>query len=188
MSFESELTRDEFEDICSDIWIRMLEPIQTSLEQAELTIDALEKVVVVGGSTRIPKIRSTLQDYFGKSKVHIAEQPEKSIAEGAAWLAFSRANPEKVLQLTFMGLGDPEARQLQTRDYPALMAFTDGIKFNATIIKVPRSSPFEAQGLFDQQIALGKKDVVQVLDSLYNHMTRYTISSDDQVALQPLES
>ena len=75
-----------------------------------MTIDALEKVVVVGGSTRIPKIRSTLKDYFGASKVYIAEQPEQSIAEGAAWLAFSRANPEKVLQLTFMGLGDPEAR------------------------------------------------------------------------------
>ena len=60
MSFESMLTRKDFEDICSDIWERMLKPIQTALDKADLTIDALEKVVVVGGSTRIPKVRSIL--------------------------------------------------------------------------------------------------------------------------------
>ena len=54
----------------------MLEPIEATLLEAAKTIDDIEKVIVVGGSTRIPKVRSTLQDYFGKSKVHIHEFPE----------------------------------------------------------------------------------------------------------------
>lgn len=101
----------------------MMEPIQAALHQANLTKDGISQVIVVGGTTRIPKVRSDLIDYFGKSKVHIHEQPEQAIAEGAAWLAFSRANPNDVVQLTFMGLGDPEARELETGDYPAYMVF-----------------------------------------------------------------
>ena len=151
MSFETSLTQDEFEEICSDIWSQMLAPIQDALQQAALTESDIEKVIVVGGSSRIPKVRSTLQDHFGKSKVHIAEQPEQAIAEGAAWLAFSRANPEKVLQLTFMGLGDPEARQLETSDYPAFLALPNP-KFINTFFRFPRKSPRNAIPVTDMKL------------------------------------
>ena len=79
-TFESNLTREEFEDICSDIWTRMLEPIQAAFEEANLTKEDIENVVVVGGSTRIPKVRSILKEYFGKEKVHIHQQPEQAVA------------------------------------------------------------------------------------------------------------
>ena len=76
MSFNSDLTREVFEDICSDIWPKILEPIQAAIQLAGLTIEKIEQAIVTGGTSRIPKVRSTIEDYFGKSKVHICEQPE----------------------------------------------------------------------------------------------------------------
>ena len=58
----------------------MLKPIQAAFEEANLTKEDIEQVVVVGGSTRIPKVRSILREYFGKEKVHIHEKPEQAVA------------------------------------------------------------------------------------------------------------
>ena len=90
MSFESYLTRDEFNEICSEIWQDMLKPVEDAIADVqqfwqEFSIDKIDKVVVVGGSTRILKVRDTLKDYFGKDKVDIHPLPEEAIAQGAAW-------------------------------------------------------------------------------------------------------
>ena len=76
MSFEAELTIEKLEDLCSDIWPKILESIQAAIQLAGLTIEKISKAVVTGGTSRIKKVRSTIEDYFGKSKVHICEQPE----------------------------------------------------------------------------------------------------------------
>ena len=51
----------------------MLIPVKDALKEANLTKDDIEKVVVVGGSSRIPKVISTLEEEFGTEKVHAHE-------------------------------------------------------------------------------------------------------------------
>ena len=81
MSFESSLTREKFNEICSEIWQDMLVPVVDAIADVqnfwqEFSKDKIEKVVVVGGSTRIIKVRETLNDYFGEEKVYIHAFPE----------------------------------------------------------------------------------------------------------------
>ena len=79
----------------------MLVPVEDAIADVqqfwrEFSIDKIDKVVVVGGSTRILKVRDILKEYFGKDKVYIHPFPEEAIAQGAAWYAFSRANKKMI--------------------------------------------------------------------------------------------
>ena len=75
-SFETILTREEFEEINSEIWTRMFEPVTEALKEANIELDQIDKAVVVGGSTRIPRVRQDLIKFFGKDKVHLHAMPE----------------------------------------------------------------------------------------------------------------
>ena len=69
--------------------------------------------------------------------MHIHEKPEQATAEGAAWYAFSRVNPDTATQLTLMGLNDPEKTVIDTSEYPALMVFPNE-KFSNNFFKIQR--------------------------------------------------
>ena len=111
--FERTITRAEFEQICDPIWQRMLGPISEALRSAGLTIVEVKKVLMVGGTTRIPIVKQKVCEYFGgnESIMDAPLFPEQSVAEGAAWLAFMRANPDKTQQIKFVGLGETEAEE-----------------------------------------------------------------------------
>ena len=57
MIFDGSIEKVEFEEICADIWVTMLEPIGAALDQASLTKDDISQIIVVGGSSRILKVR-----------------------------------------------------------------------------------------------------------------------------------
>lgn len=80
---EVELTRAKFEYMCDDDFKKAMEPIEFALKDAHLDRSEISDVVLVGGSTRIPKIRQMLKDYFGKEpKLDI--NPDEAVAYGAA--------------------------------------------------------------------------------------------------------
>ena len=58
------MTRNEFEVINDDLFSRILEPIEAALNDADITKDDIDEIVLVGGSTRIPKIRRIVGAYF----------------------------------------------------------------------------------------------------------------------------
>ena len=81
--FHEILTRDLFEDLNKDLLIKVLEPIDKVLETVEMTRDDIDEVVLVGGSTRIPKVRELVTEYFDKEP-NTSIEPELAVATGVS--------------------------------------------------------------------------------------------------------
>ena len=81
--FELKLTRAKFEDICKDVFLRLIPPIEKALAEAKLTKLEIDEIVMVGGSTRILKVRELIKNYFGKP-LNYQVNPDEAVAAGAA--------------------------------------------------------------------------------------------------------
>jgi len=77
------LTRAKFEQMIQDILDRTLEPCRMALRDAGLTVRQIDEVVLVGGSTRIPRVVQMVKDFFGKDP-HQGVNPDEVVAAGAA--------------------------------------------------------------------------------------------------------
>jgi len=77
------LTRAKFEQLCDDLFQRTLEPCRIALKDAGLSASDIDEVVLVGGSTRIPKIQELVKELFGKEP-HKGVNPDEVVAIGAA--------------------------------------------------------------------------------------------------------
>jgi molecular chaperone DnaK len=80
---EKDLTRASFEDLCSDLINRCRTPIEVSLKDAELTPEAIDQNVLVGGSTRIPAVQELVGKILGKTPNQTVN-PDEVVAVGAA--------------------------------------------------------------------------------------------------------
>ena len=77
------LTRAKFEALCDDLFRRTVEPCRKALEDAHLTASQIDEVILVGGSTRIPKVQEIVKDFFGKEP-NKSVNPDEVVAVGAA--------------------------------------------------------------------------------------------------------
>ena len=77
------LTRAKFEQLVDDLIQRTIPPMQTALKDASLDPKRIDEVILVGGSTRIPKIQQIVKDYFGKEP-NKSVNPDEVVAIGAA--------------------------------------------------------------------------------------------------------
>ena len=77
------LTRAKFEDLCSDLFESTLEPVRKALKDASLTKKDIDKVLLVGGSTRIPKVQELIKNELGKEPSK-GVNPDEVVAMGAA--------------------------------------------------------------------------------------------------------
>jgi molecular chaperone DnaK len=80
---EKELTRTKFEELCSNLIDRCETPIKNALKDAELTPDAIDQNVLVGGSTRIPAVQELVKKLLGKEPNQTVN-PDEVVAVGAA--------------------------------------------------------------------------------------------------------
>jgi molecular chaperone DnaK len=80
---QMKLTRAKFEQLVDDLLQRSMGPVRQALEDAGLKPSAIDEVVLVGGSTRVPKIQQLVKDYFGKEP-HKGVNPDEVVAVGAA--------------------------------------------------------------------------------------------------------
>ena len=78
------LTRARFEELCIDLFKKTLEPIKTVLKDSELKKSEIDEIVLVGGSTRIPKVQSLLKDFFNGKEPNKGVNPDEAVAYGAA--------------------------------------------------------------------------------------------------------
>ncbi len=81
---ETELTRAQFEDLTKDLAQATLQPLMQALNDCELNAEELEKVVLVGGSTRMPAIHRVIQQVFPNSQMERSINPDEAVALGAA--------------------------------------------------------------------------------------------------------
>ncbi|KAF5301564.1 hypothetical protein FQR65_LT08869 [Abscondita terminalis] len=84
VDFYSKVTRARFEELCMDLFRSTLQPVERALTDAKLDKGAIHDVVLVGGSTRIPKIQKMLQDFFCGKSLNLSINPDEAIAYGAA--------------------------------------------------------------------------------------------------------
>ena len=84
IDFYSRITRAKFEELCMDLFRSCLDPVETALKDAKLNKRKVHDVVLVGGSTRIPKIQSLLEEFFEGKQLNKSINPDEAVAYGAA--------------------------------------------------------------------------------------------------------
>ena len=82
--FQETLTRDTFEKINQDLFLKILQPIKRVLKEVELPKEDIDEIVLVGGSTRIPKVRQLIKEYFNGKEPNVSIDPELAVASGVA--------------------------------------------------------------------------------------------------------
>merc|ERR1719376_316158 len=82
--FYTSITRARFEELCADLFRGTLDPVEKSLRDAKLDKGQIQEIVLVGGSTRIPKIQKLLQDFFNGKELNKSINPDEAVAYGAA--------------------------------------------------------------------------------------------------------
>jgi heat shock protein 1/8 len=88
IDFSASITRARFEELCGDLFRSTLQPVERVLTDAKIDKRAVHDVVLVGGSTRIPKIQSLVSDFFGGKELNKSINPDEAVAYGAAVQAF----------------------------------------------------------------------------------------------------
>jgi heat shock protein 1/8 len=86
--FNHTISRAKFEDLCIDLFRGCLKPVETVLTDAKMGKSEIHEVVLVGGSTRIPKVQQLLSDFFQGKKLNNSINPDEAVAYGAAVMAF----------------------------------------------------------------------------------------------------
>jgi len=82
--FEKKLTRMRLEQLMSDLLERSMKPVKQALEDAKMSPNDIQEVVMVGGSTRIPKVQQLVRTFFGEKELHKGVNPDEVVAVGAA--------------------------------------------------------------------------------------------------------
>jgi molecular chaperone DnaK len=77
------VTRAKFESLCADLFEKTLKPVESALRDAKISPNEVDEIILVGGSTRIPKIQQLVKDYFGKEPSK-GVNPDEVVAIGAA--------------------------------------------------------------------------------------------------------
>ena len=96
------LTRAKFEELNMDLFKRTLEPVRRVLEDAKLSKRDIDEIVLVGGSTRIPKVQQLIKDFFDGKEPNKGVNPDEAVAFGAAVQGGVLANEEETKDLLLL--------------------------------------------------------------------------------------
>ena len=84
VDFYTSITRARFEELCADLFKSTIDPVDKALKDAKLGKSDIHEIVLVGGSSRIPKVQKLLQDYFNGKELNKSINPDEAVAYGAA--------------------------------------------------------------------------------------------------------
>jgi len=84
IDFYTSITRARFEELCADLFRATMDPVEKALRDAKMDKGAVHEIVLVGGSTRIPKVQKLLQDFFNGKELNKSINPDEAVAYGAA--------------------------------------------------------------------------------------------------------
>jgi len=84
IDFSETITRARFEELCADLFKKTLKPVQQVLDDAGMKKSEIDEVVLVGGSTRIPKVQQLIKDFFNGKEPNRGINPDEAVAYGAA--------------------------------------------------------------------------------------------------------
>jgi len=84
IDFYMNVTRAKFEELCADLFRGTMDPVDRVLRDAKISKGSVHEIVLVGGSTRIPKVQQLLQDFFNGKELNKSINPDEAVAYGAA--------------------------------------------------------------------------------------------------------
>jgi len=84
IDYSSTITRARFEELCGDLFRQTFEPVEKVIKDSKISKTNIDEVVLVGGSTRIPKIQNQLENYFNGKALNKSINPDEAVAYGAA--------------------------------------------------------------------------------------------------------
>lgn len=120
--FTSSITRARFEDLCKDYFANTLKPVEQVLKDSGLSKSQIDEVVLVGGSTRIPKVQAMLKTFFNGKEPCRTVNPDEAVAYGAAVQASivsgvksELTNDVLLIDVTPLSMGIETAGQVMTK-------------------------------------------------------------------------
>jgi len=84
IDFYTSITRARFEELCIDLFRKCIAPVEQVMKDGKLSKSQINEVVLVGGSTRIPKVQQMLQEFFNGKELNKSINPDEAVAYGAA--------------------------------------------------------------------------------------------------------
>jgi heat shock 70kDa protein 1/2/6/8 len=84
IDFYTSITRARFEELNADLFRKCMEPVERVIKDAKMDKSSIDEVVLVGGSTRIPKIQQMLSEFFNGKELNKSINPDEAVAYGAA--------------------------------------------------------------------------------------------------------
>ncbi|KGL82593.1 Hypoxia up-regulated protein 1, partial [Tinamus guttatus] len=96
IDFKAKVSRQEFEDLCSDLFQRVPGPVQQALSSAEMDLGGIDQVILVGGATRVPKVQEVLLKAVGKEELGKNINADEAAAMGAVYQAAALSKAFKV--------------------------------------------------------------------------------------------
>jgi len=84
IDFYTSITRARFEELNADLFRSTMEPVEKAIRDAKMDKALIQDIVLVGGSTRIPKVQKLLQDFFNGKELNKSINPDEAVAYGAA--------------------------------------------------------------------------------------------------------
>ena len=122
LDFAETLTRARFEELNGDLFKKTLTPVQRVLDDAELKKGDIDEIVLVGGSTRIPKVQMLLREFFNGKEPNRGINPDEAVAFGAAIqggiLSGGSANDETVQGMVVLDVACVHSFQFPPYSHP----------------------------------------------------------------------
>ncbi|XP_038635125.1 hypoxia up-regulated protein 1 isoform X1 [Scyliorhinus canicula] len=96
IDFKARVSRQEFEELCSDLFERVAEPVHQALKVSELKMEEIDHVILVGGATRVPKVQEALLKAVGKKELRKNINADEAASMGAVYQAAALSKAFKV--------------------------------------------------------------------------------------------
>uniref|UniRef100_A0A8C5S0S6 Hypoxia up-regulated protein 1 n=1 Tax=Laticauda laticaudata TaxID=8630 RepID=A0A8C5S0S6_LATLA len=96
IDFKAKVSRQELENLCSDLFERVAGPVRQALSSAEMSLDEVDQVILVGGATRVPKVQEFLLQVVGKEELGKNINADEAAAMGAVYQAAALSKAFKV--------------------------------------------------------------------------------------------
>ncbi|KAI3809242.1 hypothetical protein L1987_25212 [Smallanthus sonchifolius] len=129
IDFSSKFTRAKFEEVNVDLFKKCIDTVETCLRDVNMSTYSIDEVVLVGGSTRIPKIQGLLQEMFDGKSLCQRINPDEAVAYGAG-----------ILAAKLSGMGDEAVQALELIDVTPL-SLGVGCNKDVMVVLIPKNLP-----------------------------------------------